>query len=179
MHMHSLNWLAILVAAAASMILGFLWYWPLLFAKAWLRHQRQSENERNAQERRACLRWLFLRQPSQRFHTRSDSSRNARGVAALWHDGQLPHLARLCGYGTIHRRSVRQTKHEAVCHQHRIPTRLLSGDGSHLSALEIARARSLYVDDPFWSLPLPAKTGCTFVLAAPHPCTIDAFRPLL
>ena len=37
MHMHSLNWLAILVAAVASMILGFLWYSPLLFAKAWAR----------------------------------------------------------------------------------------------------------------------------------------------
>ena len=34
MHMHSLNWLAILVAAISTMILGFLWYSPLLFAKA-------------------------------------------------------------------------------------------------------------------------------------------------
>ncbi|HEX8766332.1 MAG TPA: hypothetical protein VF740_14285, partial [Candidatus Acidoferrum sp.] len=32
MHMHSLHWLAILVAAVASMILGFLWSSPLLFA---------------------------------------------------------------------------------------------------------------------------------------------------
>ena len=37
MHMHSLNWLAILVAAVASMVLGFIWYSPLLFAKAWTR----------------------------------------------------------------------------------------------------------------------------------------------
>ena len=37
MHMHSLNWLAILLAAVATMILGFLWYSPLLFAKAWAR----------------------------------------------------------------------------------------------------------------------------------------------
>jgi len=35
MHMHSLNWLAILVAAVSTMILGFTWYSPLLFAKAW------------------------------------------------------------------------------------------------------------------------------------------------
>ena len=35
MHMHSLNWLAILVAAISAMILGFLWYSPLLLAKAW------------------------------------------------------------------------------------------------------------------------------------------------
>ena len=37
MHMHSLNWLAILVAAISTMVLGFLWYSPLLFAKAWTR----------------------------------------------------------------------------------------------------------------------------------------------
>jgi hypothetical protein len=35
--MHSLNWLAILVAAVATMILGFLWYSPFLFGKAWAR----------------------------------------------------------------------------------------------------------------------------------------------
>jgi uncharacterized protein DUF1761 len=37
MHMHCLNWLAILAAAISSMIIGFLWYSPLLFAKAWTR----------------------------------------------------------------------------------------------------------------------------------------------
>ncbi|PYT97706.1 MAG: hypothetical protein DMG38_18630 [Acidobacteria bacterium] len=37
MHMHSLNWLAILAAAISTMILGFLWYSPFLFGKAWAR----------------------------------------------------------------------------------------------------------------------------------------------
>ena len=37
MHMHHLNLLAILVAAIATMIVGFLWYSPLLFAKPWMR----------------------------------------------------------------------------------------------------------------------------------------------
>jgi Protein of unknown function (DUF1761) len=37
MHMHSLNYVAILVAAIAAMVVGFLWYSPLLFAKAWVR----------------------------------------------------------------------------------------------------------------------------------------------
>jgi len=37
MHMHSLNWLAILVAAVSTMVVGFLWYSPLLFAKPWMR----------------------------------------------------------------------------------------------------------------------------------------------
>jgi len=34
--MHSLNWLAILVAAISTMLVGFLWYSPLLFAKPWM-----------------------------------------------------------------------------------------------------------------------------------------------
>ena len=37
MHMHSLNWLAVLVAAISTMVVGFLWYSPLLFAKPWMR----------------------------------------------------------------------------------------------------------------------------------------------
>ena len=46
MHMHSLHWLAILVAAAASMILGFVWYSPLLFAKAWTSEMGYDPNDK-------------------------------------------------------------------------------------------------------------------------------------
>jgi Protein of unknown function (DUF1761) len=46
MHMHSLNWLAILVAAVASIVLGFLWYSPLLFAKAWTREMGYDPNDK-------------------------------------------------------------------------------------------------------------------------------------
>ncbi|HYL83772.1 MAG TPA: DUF1761 domain-containing protein [Candidatus Angelobacter sp.] len=48
--MHSLNWLAILVAAVASMILGFLWYSPLLFAKAWVREMGYDINDKAKME---------------------------------------------------------------------------------------------------------------------------------
>lgn len=37
MHMHHLNLLAILVAAISTMVVGFVWYSPLLFAKPWMR----------------------------------------------------------------------------------------------------------------------------------------------
>lgn len=37
MQFHHLNLLAILAAAASTMIVGFLWYSPILFAKAWVR----------------------------------------------------------------------------------------------------------------------------------------------
>jgi hypothetical protein len=46
MEMHALNWLAILVAAVATMILGFLWYSPLLFAKPWMREMAYDPNDK-------------------------------------------------------------------------------------------------------------------------------------
>ena len=46
MHMHSLNWLAILASAIASMVLGFLWYSPLLFAKAWTREMGYDPSDK-------------------------------------------------------------------------------------------------------------------------------------
>ena len=46
MHMHSLNWLAILVAAIATMVVGFLWYSPLLFAKPWMREMGYDPNDK-------------------------------------------------------------------------------------------------------------------------------------
>jgi len=35
-HIHNLNWLAVLVAAVSTMVVGFLWYSPILFAKPWM-----------------------------------------------------------------------------------------------------------------------------------------------
>jgi hypothetical protein len=46
MHMHQLNWLAILVAAIASMVVGFLWYSPILFAKPWMREMGYDPNDK-------------------------------------------------------------------------------------------------------------------------------------
>ena len=46
MNLHHLNWLAILVAAVATMILGFLWYSPLLFAKPWMREMGYDPNDK-------------------------------------------------------------------------------------------------------------------------------------
>jgi hypothetical protein len=45
MHMHSLNWVAILVAAVSTMVVGFLWYSPLLFAKPWMREMGYDPND--------------------------------------------------------------------------------------------------------------------------------------
>ena len=37
MYMHHVNLLAVLVCAIATMIIGFIWYSPILFAKPWMR----------------------------------------------------------------------------------------------------------------------------------------------
>ena len=50
MHLHSLNWLAVFVAAVATMIIGFLWYSPLLFAKAWVREMGYDINDKAKME---------------------------------------------------------------------------------------------------------------------------------
>lgn len=36
-HAHHVNLLAVLVSAIAAMLIGFLWYSPVLFAKPWIR----------------------------------------------------------------------------------------------------------------------------------------------
>jgi hypothetical protein len=46
MHMHNLNLLAILVAAIATMPIGFLWCSPWLFAKPWMREMGYDHNDK-------------------------------------------------------------------------------------------------------------------------------------
>ncbi len=46
MNLHHLNWLAVLVAAISTMIVGFLWYSPLLFAKPWMREMGYDPNDK-------------------------------------------------------------------------------------------------------------------------------------
>jgi len=48
--MHDLNWLAIFVAAVSTMIIGFLWYSPLLFAKAWTKEMGYDINDKAKME---------------------------------------------------------------------------------------------------------------------------------
>jgi hypothetical protein len=50
MHFNHLNWLAILVAAISTMVVGFLWYSPLLFAKPWMREMGYDLNDKARME---------------------------------------------------------------------------------------------------------------------------------
>ena len=46
MHLHNLNLLAVLVAAVSTMIVGFLWYSPILFAKPWMREMGYDPDDK-------------------------------------------------------------------------------------------------------------------------------------
>jgi hypothetical protein len=45
-HMHNLNLLAVLVAAISTMVVGFLWYSPILFAKPWMREMGYDPDDK-------------------------------------------------------------------------------------------------------------------------------------
>ena len=46
MHMHHLNLLAVLVAAISTMIVGFVWYSPILFATPWMREMGYDPDDK-------------------------------------------------------------------------------------------------------------------------------------
>jgi len=46
MSFHHLNFLAVLVAAIATMLVGFLWYSPVLFAKPWMKEMGYDPNDK-------------------------------------------------------------------------------------------------------------------------------------
>jgi hypothetical protein len=50
MHLHHINLLGVLVAAISTMVVGFLWYSPMLFAKAWVREMGYDMNDKAKME---------------------------------------------------------------------------------------------------------------------------------
>jgi hypothetical protein len=50
MHFHHVNLLGVLVAAISTMAVGFLWYSPMLFAKAWVREMGYDMNDKEKME---------------------------------------------------------------------------------------------------------------------------------
>jgi len=44
--MHHLNWLAVITAALSTMVIGFIWYSPLLFAKPWTKEMGYDFNDK-------------------------------------------------------------------------------------------------------------------------------------
>lgn len=63
MHFMKVNLLAVLVSAIATMVVGFLWYSPVLFAKPWMREMGYDPNDkaRTQEMRRAQARLTLAR----------------------------------------------------------------------------------------------------------------------
>lgn len=51
MHMPHLNLLAILVAGISAMLIGFIWYSPMLFAKPWMREMGYDPNDKSSADK--------------------------------------------------------------------------------------------------------------------------------
>jgi len=126
--MHNLNLLAILVAAISTMLVGFIWYSPILFAKPWMREMGYDPNDKATAEkmRKSAGPGLVF-------------ARDARPIARNRLACRLPRMARLRRHGATHQRPVHKTKHEALCNQHRLPARLLPSNVRHPYRLEIDR----------------------------------------
>ncbi len=60
MHVHAVNYLAILVAAILIFLLGGLWYSPLGFSKRWIALQGKTDEQMRAEAAAANMPVLYL-----------------------------------------------------------------------------------------------------------------------
>lgn len=60
MHMHAVNYLAILVAAIVIFVLGGLWYSSVGFSKRWIQLQGKTEEQMRAEAAAANMPVLYL-----------------------------------------------------------------------------------------------------------------------
>ena len=56
----NINYLAVIVAALSTFLLGGLWYSPLLFGKAWMRANNFSEEELQTFSKARMFGWSFV-----------------------------------------------------------------------------------------------------------------------
>lgn len=60
MDLSGINYLAVLVAAISTFILGGLWYSPMLFGKAWMRANNFTETDLQAFSKARMFGWSFV-----------------------------------------------------------------------------------------------------------------------
>jgi hypothetical protein len=126
MHMHHLNLLAILVAAISTMVVGFLWYSPLLFAKPWMREMGYDPNDKaKTQEMQKTAGPAYAGS----FVASLLSAFTLALILEGLHTADVPH-------GALH-----EAEHETFRDEHRLPVGLLSRDGSDSYRLALANCR--------------------------------------
>ncbi len=60
MDLSNINYLAVLVAALSTFMLGGLWYSPMLFGKAWMRTNSFSESDLQTFSKARMFGWSFI-----------------------------------------------------------------------------------------------------------------------
>jgi len=60
MELGSINWLAVLVAAISSFVVGGVWYSPGLFGKAWMKDNNLTEDDMKRGNNGKIFGWTFI-----------------------------------------------------------------------------------------------------------------------
>ena len=55
-----INYLAVLIAAVASMVIGSIWYSPILFAKPWAKDMGFTKKDEEIMKARGAWPWLLM-----------------------------------------------------------------------------------------------------------------------
>ncbi len=126
---------SVLVAGIATMVLGFLWYSPMLFARPWMvamgydpeDKAKIQEMQKSAGQSYAIS---FVASLVSAFVLGKDHPRHDGEHRPVRDENRLCHLAWLCDDRTAHRKTVRQPINQIVFDQYGISVGVLSGDGS-------------------------------------------------
>ena len=136
------NLWSVLVAAIATMVVGFLWYSPLLFARPWMVAMGYDPDDKarmEAMQKSAGKSYAisFVASLVSAFVLGKIIEITTVNSVALRDENRLCHLAGLRDHGTAHRQAVRKPVHQAVSDQYRLSAGVLSGDGRDSGGLAV------------------------------------------
>ncbi len=132
MHFQDVNLVAVLVCGVMTMVVGFLWYSPALFAKPWVKEMGYDMNDKAAMDKMkksagSGVRGVFRGKPGhsagagENFE-RAEPARSfelyacGRGAAVdLRSESGVLRVAGIRRDGAIDERIVRESKREAIC----------------------------------------------------------------
>ena len=60
MVVHSVNWLAVLVAGISALVMGGIWYSPALFGRAWMKENDMTIEELKQSNKGKIFGWTFV-----------------------------------------------------------------------------------------------------------------------
>jgi Protein of unknown function (DUF1761) len=134
------NLWAVLVAAVASMVLGFLWYSPALFARPWMLamgydpddKSRIKEMQKSAGKSYGIS---FVASLVTAFVLGKIIDITTVEHGRIRNEGRLRGMAGICHDCAIDGKAVWQPTDQAVSDQHRLSIGVLPGDGSNIGCM--------------------------------------------